>query len=154
MGFSGGDGGSSTPQIPFLVTSFNPANPLGTVSLTPGVMCGLGIYYTPSTTGNILVTLTAIGATKATIINFFNQLYYGTGTAPINGAVITGTAFSYLSERHGGIGAGELNGLVVFMENLKGLILNTQYWFDLSQYTAASADETLLTSIRVNILEY
>ena len=72
------------------------AAPSGAADAT-GLMMGLGIQtgpwaLTPQVTGRVLIMISGSMGTASTGETCGVTLYYGTGTAPSNGAAITGTA--------------------------------------------------------------
>lgn len=70
------------------------AAPTGSADAT-GLMQGLGVTawtLTPQVTGRVLIVLSGSMGTAATAETCGITMYYGTGTAPANGAAITGTA--------------------------------------------------------------
>lgn len=117
------------------------SSPTGTNS-GPGVMLGLAATITPASTGDVLITLSASqansGGTGATI-----QLYYGTGSAPSNGAALTGTSTGNKPVVTGtGCAANSI---------VTGLTVGTAYWFDLA--LAAIGGTTSLTQVSLSIFE-
>lgn len=111
--------------------SATPTNPTATTSGT-GVMMGLGssCTLTPATTGKVLVSWYFIGSNTAATGSTQPSAYYGTGTAPINGAATTGTA-----------AGGRLSGQSINANSplpfgmsfvVTGLTVGTAYWFDIN----------------------
>lgn len=75
-----------------------PSNPAGTVSGTL-VMAGLGVAgagggwtITPQVTGRILILCTGILNDATTAMTLTTQIKFGTGSAPVAGAAVTGTS--------------------------------------------------------------
>lgn len=134
--------GSGTLFYPASNASFSgtPSNPTGTTSSTAKMM-GLGstCTITPATTGrvqfNIIGTAENSTSGKVTAV----QVYYGTGTAPTNGAAATGTPI--------GNGVGSSVNLANYQtpfnvgELITGLSPGTAYWFD-AGVNAANASGT------------
>lgn len=128
----------STYPPPTAQLGATPANPTGTNNAT-GVMMGLALSFTPTASGkvNINVVFDCINATGPDGGKF--DIRFGTGTAPINGAALTGTAIGSRPQ----FTEGDANGLlgVNYIEprfpfSLTGavsLVVGTTYWFDLSQ---------------------
>lgn len=108
-----------------------PAAPTGTAS-TSAVMMGLGsaASITPVRTGRISFTIS--GQMSNTTINdgATVQLRYGTGTAPINGAAVTGTQGGN-SQTFKAASAGDTSGFSIG-PIIAGLTVGTPYWFDLA----------------------
>jgi hypothetical protein len=109
-----------------------PADPTGTTDTT-GKMMGLAGAITPASTGRVLIiisgnltnsTATAGDGAKA-------QITYGTGTAPVNGAALTGTAVgnivSSVLER---ATAGDLQAFTC-QAVVSGLTIGTALWLDI-----------------------
>ncbi len=121
----------------------SPADPTGTSSAT-GVMMGLAGAITPATTGRVLFMISGdVGnATITTTISI--QLYEGTGTAPVNGAAITGSAIGGLVKFITAAAAQRAPFAVAAI--VTGLTLGTPYWFDVSL-----ADDTAGTSTIKNV---
>ena len=71
-------------------TTSTPSNPTGTTSTT-AVMMGLAGSLTPQVTGRVLLILSGDISNNTTADGVTVQLSYGTGTAPTNGAALTGT---------------------------------------------------------------
>lgn len=75
----------------------SPANPAGTISATL-VHAGVGVAganawtITPKVTGRIFMIVTGIMNDATTAMTLTTGLRYGTGTAPVAGAAVTGTA--------------------------------------------------------------
>jgi len=138
------------PAAPFGST---PNGPTGTASTTL-VMSGLGSTwtYTPASSGNLLITIagsvtTATGAVLATF-----GARYGTGTAPVNGAAVTGTRFGTVNDQGATpVAAGET---VAFAQTaVLSLTPGTAYWFDLALKTSNSSDTASFTTLSISIVE-
>lgn len=131
------------------VTTVLPANPSGVNNAT-GLMAGLAVSFTPAASGRVLVvvSLNWNNGSTGSVASF--QIRYGTGTAPTNGAALTGsTAGSLISNRSpNGTDpqAGAASGTAT------GLSVGTTYWFDLSQ-ASDGGSTTTLTNISYTIVE-
>ena len=68
-----------------------PADPTLTASTT-GVMMGLAASITPLNSGNLLILISGDCTDSVISDGCAMQIRFGTGTAPINGAALTGTA--------------------------------------------------------------
>lgn len=126
---------------------FQPSAPLATTSLTL-VMMGLGatVTYKPISTGKVHVTCTGVGQTATAVANWTVGGRYGTGTAPINGAAVTGT-------RWGGPADKVLRSAATAtasdfsLSDLLSLTAGTTYWFDLALDTGNAADAASVSSL-------
>ena len=106
-----------------------PGNPTGTTS-NAGLMMGLGATckITPATSGRVQFFIIA-NASLATVSGTVSvNGYYGTGTAPSNGAAVTGTQFD--GARALTISAAGAFGIATISGFVTGLTPSTQYWFD------------------------
>src|SRR5438309_1082651 len=74
-----------------VVASATPADPTGTTDTT-GKMMGLAIAVTPLVTGRLKIFVSGSAANNTINDGAAVQIRYGTGTAPVNGAALTGTA--------------------------------------------------------------
>lgn len=114
-------------QTPPAIGQATPANPTGTNSLT-GVMMGLGTTITPSKSGTMLIVVSGTIANDTANNGAQVQLRYGTGTAPANGAALTGTAIGG-APRHTSNGTG----VSPFTVNaVASLVTGTTYWIGLA----------------------
>jgi hypothetical protein len=108
----------------------------GTTSTT-GVMAGLAYAITPVRTGKVFVSIS--GSVQNTVAGgqCLAQIRYGTGTAPINGAALTGTAIGAYANGHSGGIAYRLPFNLTAV--ITGLTPGTPIWFDLSQSAVAAS---------------
>jgi hypothetical protein len=112
-----------------------PSAPTGTSSASP-VMMGLAGAITPNFSGAVEFTVTGVALQSGSPGTIGIQIYYGTGTAPTNGASQTGTAIgtqlqpNLVSQATEGSGF-SLNYIV------SGLTSGTPYWFDLGLSNSA-----------------
>ena len=107
----------------------SPSNPTG--AGTTGKMMGLAGSITPLYTGNVLILISGDLTSSIAADGGQVQIRYGTGTAPSNGATITGTALGGLvTLSTPGTAAAKfpfaLNAIVT------GLTIGTVYWIDIS----------------------
>lgn len=123
------------------VTTATPADPSGTTSTTAKMM-GLAGSITPAVSTR--VDMTVCGRMANSLINdgVTVQLRYGTGTAPTNGATLTGTqlgASQTLTEKV----AAQADGYCV-TGIATGLTIGTAYWMDVAvnAVTAGTASIT------------
>ena len=131
---STGQLGVSTVLLPGTTTNFaTSAAPAGTTSTAAYVMLGLGSSWklTPLNYGRVRLHINGQLANNTTGDGINVIIAYGTGTAPVNGAAVTGTT--------AGINTifTDLTGLLTngapFSKEviITGLTLSTAYWFDL-----------------------
>ncbi len=117
--------------------SFKPANLTGVVLAATFQMGGLGagtgpVLFTPNLTGIIKVTLVAQMETSVAADGYKVQLYVGTGTAPVQGAAVTGTAImNNAVARTVTVGASDYDP-VTLVGYVTGLTVGTQYWGDIA----------------------
>lgn len=106
-------------------------NPTGTTSTAVGVMMGLGGVFKITPVYSTRVHVTIFGVARSSVISTNTmQLYFGTGTAPTNGAAITGTALGSPQLATVPVASGSTP--YSFMWILTGLTPGTAYWFDVS----------------------
>ena len=110
-------------------TMSTPADPTGTTSST-GVMMGLAGSITPSKTGMVKIEITGTEGNSSNTKTTITQIRYGTGTAPTNGAALTGTTAG-ASTTYILSSSAERSGLVN-QAFISGLTVGTTYWIDLS----------------------
>src|SRR5439155_2819066 len=103
-------------------------NPVGTASTT-GVMMGLAGSITPNRTGNVLIIISGDIFNNTINDGGTVQIRTGTGTAPINGAALTGTVRGGTPATTAAVGSEKspfsVNAVVT------GLTLGTAVWLDL-----------------------
>jgi hypothetical protein len=141
------------PWGPAAPASFAPSNPASTTSVTQ-VMMGVGATcaYTPAGSGNVQVTVTGAVRTQTAQQPVTAGGRYGTGTAPSNGAAVTGTRFGPAADPAlSGSGAGAWTSLAITA--LLALTPGTAYWFDLAIATGNAADAASAANISMVITE-
>ncbi len=126
----------SSPQM---VLS-SPSNPTGT-SNTTGLMMGLNVAFTPTTTGRVLVNLTGMLANNTIGDGASVQLRFGTGTAPINTAALTGTTVGVLKNMIASTAAGKQG--VALSGIITGLTVGTAIWIDVGLKAVTGGTATL-----------
>lgn len=131
------------------VSQATPANPTGTTSTT-GVMMGLAGAITPVYTGRVLIII--CGSVENGTINDGAkwQIRYGTGTAPVNTAALTGTTAGPLQTLTETVAAE----IVPFCLSaiVTGLTLATAIWVDLSLAAVTGGTATIL-NVGISIVE-
>lgn len=148
-----GSGGTGRTTSPAAAQSFAPANPAPTSSTTE-VMMGLGstCSYTPASTGRVLVIVGLFATTATGLVSITAGGRFGTGTAPANGAAVTGTAFGPVADpaiRAPAIG--QFGGMP--FSAVLSLTAGTTYWFDLAVSTANASDAASVANVTVSIAE-
>lgn len=135
------------------VTAANPAAPATTVS-TSAVMAGLAVAATPSTSGKLLVIISGVAGTQTGAVVCTVSARYGTGTAPTNGAAVTGTASPQGTVQCRAPAAATTPATpFTLMFVVSGLTIGTAYWFDLTYQTSNGADAAVLGSLSFAIIE-
>lgn len=134
--FNGNGGGTSTASATY-------------------VMGGNGATWTitPLSTGRARVMITGTMTTSTTNSDSFCLGKYGTGTAPIGGAAVTGTSMTTSETRVTNSGAsGNLTAFAYYAE-ITGLTINTAYWFDIAQKIIGGGTTTI-NALVVSIQEF
>lgn len=127
-----------------------PANPTGTSSTT-GVMMGLAGSITPATSGRVLIIVTGqIFNANGGGYYGITHIRYGTGTAPTNGAALTGTVGGSTADTYGSA----QNERVPFSLSvvLSGLTVGTAYWIDLDLTSSGGLTSTI-QSVSISAIE-
>jgi len=130
-----------------------PNNPTATSSAT-AVMMGLGSAWTitPTSAGKTLITVVGEATTATAAVSLTVGARYGTGTAPTNGAAVSGTAFGAKADFT--ITAPSTGVLVPFaFTDILSLTVATAYWFDLALLTSNVSDAASVANLAVSIVE-
>lgn len=131
------------------VVQATPANPSGTTSAT-AVMMGLGVSITPMSTGRLLVLASGAIFNAGIGQGATPQLSTGTGTAPVNGAAVTGTqiggAIPYVSATIAGKAPFALQAMG------SGFIKGTPVWIDIA-LSAQTAGTATLSNLSLTVME-
>jgi hypothetical protein len=149
--------GVASPQTSALVNASsatnlvanNPPDPPSTSSTTLQ-MAGLGVVYTPTSTGCLKVNV------QATIYNDTAgdgaefQISYGTGAAPSNSDSLTGTQTGLVAQSISPTNNYQYT--VSRSALLTGLTVGVQYWFDLA-YAAITGGDASFVNISITIEE-
>jgi parallel beta-helix repeat protein len=149
--------GAISPAANAAPAAFLPANPADTTSTTL-VMMGLGTTctYTPSGSGIVLVNVSGFGYQGGSSVNSIGLgPRYGTGTAPANGAAVTGTRFGCTTDpeiRPSATGIGS-NGAGFAFTALLALTPGTAYWFDIAALTTNASDPSALQNVSMTFAE-
>ena len=109
--------------------------------------------YTPTSTGELLVTIAAaIQVAGVANSQVAAELVYGTGAAPSSGAALVGTAIGQPSYSYNNTSAVTIVP-AFFSGMLSGLALGTNYWFDLAFENQGPAGTVSLYSPSFNVIE-
>lgn len=129
-----------------------PALSASTASTTL-VMAGYAIAFTPKATGNVRFLASGNAATQTAQANVGLGVRFGTGTAPVAGAAVTGTVVGVdQTVRPATFTTGVLAGFAVIGE-VTGLTPGTAYWFDFAYDTSAGADVAQIGNISALLQE-
>ena len=133
--------------------SFKPATPTPVTSLTL-VMLGLGqtATFTPTTDSKVLVLVTSYATTNTTITSMTIGGRYGTGTAPANGAAVTGTRFGSDTDISFEAAVQGQDDAFTIAEVLS-LTGGTKYWFDLAVATSNASDAAVVRHISISLIQ-
>ena len=109
-----------------------PADP-STTSSSTGVMMGLAGSITPAYSGVIMIIISGDMGNNTNNTGVQSQIRYGTGSAPANGAALTGTTAGSLVK----MTVNNANNSMPFSLNaiVSGLTVGTTYWIDISLAT-------------------
>src|SRR5574338_246180 len=128
-----------------------PPDPSATSSGT-GVMMGLAGSITPSYSGIVMITISGDIDNNSSNSGAQVQIRYGTGTAPSNGAALSGTAAgSTVNELNGG-NQGVVRVPFYLNAIVRGLTVNTTYGIDVS-LAAVSGGTARVRNISISAVE-
>src|ERR1700680_2582009 len=133
---------------PSNATQTNAAAPAGTTSTT-GLMRGLAGAITPAHSGNVLVIVSGTLTNGTTGDGASLQIRYGTGTAPTNGAALTGTAVgNNIADNN------PVTNKIPFSVQavVTGLTAGTAYWVDVG-LAAITGGTASIATVSVSALE-
>ena len=135
--------------------SQNPAAPATTTT----TMAGLGAVcsFTPTRNGRVLVMFhghVTIAAGSPAGAGIFNNMAYGTGTPPANGAAFTGTQAAPSQRAFAGVAvtASDYRPFII-AASLTGLVVGTTYWVDLGQALALAGAPASTQNVVFNYSE-
>lgn len=109
-----------------------PSNPAGTGN-TGGVMAGLAGSITPAISGNITLTISGTMQNSTANDGCKIVMLYGTGSAPANGAAVTGTVAGPPGGQTGHSANATDNVPFSMTAYVTGLTVSTAYWLDLQE---------------------
>lgn len=143
-----GPTGPTGPAGSFASTQSTPTNK---AAIASGQMVGLAGAITPAVTGKVLVTIDGTVAGSVLGATVQGTMLYGTGTAPANGAGITGTATGQSVNNNALV----LNAPVTFSltRRITGLTLTVPIWIDIYGATNGGSTYTL-ADITITAVEY
>jgi hypothetical protein len=130
----------------------------GTTGTAP-VMTGLGVLFTPTTTGKTLVTVQGsienLAGTVATTGVIFNMQYGPTGGAvPVAMAALTGSVLGTTMRSEAGATITATDWWDIFhMTNLVFLKVGTQYWFDIANLATVASGKVTFVNPTWTIVE-
>lgn len=125
------------------------AAPTGTASTT-AVMMGIAGSITPTSTGRVTFTISGQMANNTVNDGATVQLRTGTGTAPTNGAALTGTQRG-VSQTHTSLVAADTAGFSITV-TVTGLTLGTAVWID-AALAAVTGGTASITGVTINAVE-
>ncbi len=128
----------------------NPPDPPPTASTTP-VMAGLGVLYTPSLTGRVKVTIQATIANDTANDGGDVQISFGTGPAPANAAALAGSQAGAVAQSISPTAKAAYT--VTAFAVMTGLMVGTQYWFDLA-YSSIGGGNATVSDVTILIEEF
>jgi len=134
---------------PSILLNSGTAKSAYTTTSTRQVMSGLGITFTPASTGRVLIIGIVQVSNNTAADGVTANLKYGTGTAPAAGAAVTGTTVgetvSVVSETASQSVIGSIIGVAT------GLTVGTTYWLDVAveAVTGGTASATLLGYVAI-----
>jgi hypothetical protein len=135
---------------------FTPSNPASTNS-TSLAMMGIGskCKYTPTGSGQVLVNVTGAYYTETAAANITLGGRYGTGTAPLHGAAVTGTRYGGSADQIFKQSPLSDPTVVPFaLTALLALTENAAYWFDLALSTSLSSGVASIQNISMTLAEF
>ena len=132
----------------FAVSQASPSAPTGTNNTT-GLMMGLAGAITPANT-RIFVTITGSVANDTAPNGAQVQIRYGTGTAPVNGAALTGTTAGSLQQFTLSLSGQKVPFSVSAV--ITGLTAGTAYWLD-TGLAAITAGTATITQVSVSAFD-
>ena len=132
-------------------TVASPADPAGTTATAAAVMMGLAGTVTPTKTGRVLFTVSGQLANGTAGDGATVQMQTGTGTAPLNGAALTGTQRGNI-QTVTSVSAAQKSGFG-FAVPVTGLTLGTAVWIDIA-VKAVTGGTATATGLTVSAVEF
>lgn len=135
------------------------ASPTAANSTSAFTMQGLAGSITPTTSGNILVTINGYVTSTVTTVNtgVKLQLAYGTGTAPTSNAAATGTVVgsnpTIATLDVAATAAADVNIPFSVSGVITGLTVGTTYWLDLQAEAVTTVSADPLKNVNISAVE-
>lgn len=126
-----------------------PSDPGATASTT-GLMMGLTGTITPTLTGRILIMISGDVQNNTISDGAKMQIRYGTGTAPTNGAALTGTAVGGLVNFLAAAAAQRVP--IALQAVVTGLSIATAYWIDVG-LAAVTGGTAAVKNVSISVVE-
>jgi hypothetical protein len=119
--------------------------PAAITNTSGGLMAGLAGSITPVRSGKVFVTISGFGQNGTAGSGTDVTMRYGTGTAPVNGAALTGTS---IGARSIGVSSTALARVPFSVSAvITGLTLGTPIWLDLQHAAFTSGSSTIQVAI-------
>ena len=135
-----------------------PSAPAAPASTSAYTMQGLAGSITPATSGNLHLTISGVivNTSGSTGVGIRVQISYGTGTAPVNGAALTGTQIGtvQLWVNPTTVTAGDVAVPFSTTAIVTGLTAGTAYWIDLAAEAIGTASDASIINISVSVMEF
>lgn len=138
---------------PAIFYNNNVGSPTGTVSTTQ-VMMGLGSTwtYTPKKTGILKITMQFGATVTLTTAYIEGNSYYGTGTAPVNGAVPSGTILGRIWSADTPIAS--IGDTQLQLAYITGLSVGIAYWFDIGVASSSASSTASIANCLILVEEF
>ena len=117
-----------------------PGSPTGTTS-AGGVMMGLAVAFTPMVTGRAFMAISGYAHNTTAGAMWWVETRYGTGTAPVNGAALTGSIAGAL--QIGTSSVASEDGPFCMVGLPTALTIGTAYWIDVALYAIGGGTATI-----------
>ena len=140
VGYQNNNGSAATLSN-LHVVSRNPGNQTGTASTALQKMDGQAAAFTPTTSGNVIVIYSFQSSNDTANDGGTATVVYGTGSAPANGASVTGTVTSIGGGKN--VGNASQSNTITIIGVITGLTVNTAYWFDVQRIATGGGTFTL-----------
>jgi hypothetical protein len=143
--------------LPGAASQSQPANPSAPASTTTYTMQGLAGSVTPVLTGAVLVIISGVvlASTVTAGDGIEWQISVGSGTAPTNGAALTGTQYGQPqpSKNPATVIAADVAVPFSTQAVVAGLTKTTPYWIDLAAKSLGTASSGSLANVSISAIE-